>query len=113
LTAELLLPLEGADVYARTLQDKRAPKVIARVRELNQSLYDITQGRHPRCLGEITDRDGNAAVPKDRLPDIIAAAKSDPAVFLNPEDLDDEDYMMVLEHAWDGTPLDPSRIKTG
>jgi len=113
LTAELLLPLEGADVYARTPPEKRALRVIARVRELNQSLHDITRGRHPRCLGEVTDRDGNPAVPKERLTDIVAAAKSDPALLLNPEDLDDEDYRMVLEHAWDGTPLDRSRIKKG
>ena len=113
LTAELLLPLEGADVYARTPPAKRALRVIARVRELNQSLHDITQGRHSRYLGEITNGDGNAAVPKDRLPDIIAAAKSDAALLLNPEDLDEEDYRMVLGHAWDGTPLDRSRIKTG
>lgn len=113
LTAELLLPLEGADVFARTPQPKRALRVIARVRELNQSLFDITQGRHSRFLGEITDRDGKVAVPREKLPDIVAAAQSDPAVFINPEDLDDEDYRMVLEHAWDGTPLDRSRIKTG
>ena len=113
LTAELLLPLEGADVFARTPPPKRAARVIARVRELNQSLYDITQGRHSRFLGEITDRDGKVAVPKEKLPDIVMAAKSDAAAFLNPEDLDDEDYRMVLEHAWEGTPLDRSRIKAG
>ena len=113
LTAELLLPLEGADVYARTPQEKRALRVIARVRELNQSLYDITHGRHARFLGEISDRDGNPAVPKDRLPDIITTAKTDAALILNPEDLDDEDYRMVLEHAWDGMPLDRNRVKKG
>jgi len=52
-------------------------------------------------------------VPKDRLPDIVATAKNDPAVFLNPEDLDEEDYLVVLGHAWDGTPLDRNRIKAG
>jgi alcohol dehydrogenase len=113
LTAELLFPLEGADVYARTPPEQRARKVIARVRELNQSLFDITQGGHARCFRETTARDGKALVPMDRLPDIVAAAKSDPAILLNPEDLDDEDYLMVLEQAWEGTPLDRSRIKTG
>lgn len=113
LTAELLLPLEGADIYARTPHNQRASRVIARIREMNQSLHDITQGRHARCLRETYDRDGNAAVPFERLPDIIAAAKSDGAAIINPEDLDDEDYQMVLEHAWDGTPLDRTRIKMG
>jgi alcohol dehydrogenase len=113
LTAELLLPLEGADTYARTPRNQRAQRVIARIREMNQSLHDITQGQHPRCLRETYDRDGNAAVPFERLPDIVAAAKNDLAVILNPEDLDDEDYRMVLEHAWAGTPLDCTRIKRG
>lgn len=113
LTAELLFHLEGADAYARTPRDKRAGRVIARIRELNQSLHDITQGRHPRCLREAKDRDGNPAVALERLPEIVAAAKNDPALLLNPEDLDDEDYMLVLEHAWEGTPLDRSRIKAG
>jgi alcohol dehydrogenase len=113
LTAELLLPLEGADVYARTPPEKRALRVIARARELNQSLHDITHGRHSRFLGEITDRDGNPAVPKDRLPEIIATAKNDGALLYNPEDMDDEDYRVVLEHAWDGTPLDRNRVKKG
>jgi alcohol dehydrogenase len=87
--------------------------VIARIREMNQSLHDITQGQHARCLRETYDRDGNAAVPFERLPDIIAAAKMDGAAIINPEDLDDEDYQMVLEHAWDGTPLDRTRIRMG
>lgn len=113
LTAELLLPLEGADVYAHTPRDQRALKVIARVRELNQSLHDITRGRHPRYLSETRDREGHPAVPHESLPEIVIAAKNDPAALLNPEDLDDEDYELVLEHAWDGTPLDRSRIKTG
>jgi len=113
LTAELLLPLEGADVYARTPRNQRAPRVIARIREMNQSLHEITQGQHARCLRETYDRDGNAAVPFERLPDIVAAAKKDGAAIINPEDLDDEDYQMVLEHAWDGAPLDRTRIKMG
>ena len=89
------------------------PCSIARARELNQSLHDITHGRHSRFLGEITDRDGNPAVPKDRLPEIIATAKNDGALLYNPEDMDDEDYRVVLEHAWDGTPLDRNRVKKG
>ena len=47
LTAELLLPLEGADTYARTPRNQRAQRVIARVREMNQSLHDITRGQTP------------------------------------------------------------------
>ena len=113
LTAELLLPLEGADIYALTPREQRAQRVIDRVRELNQSLHDITQGQHPRCLRETYDRNGECAVPLERLPEIVTAAQSDPAVILNPEDLDAEDYIMVLQHAWEGIPLDKARIKAG
>lgn len=31
----------------------------------------------------------------------------------NPEDLDAADYLMVLEAAWEGVPLDRSRIRRG
>jgi len=110
LTAELLFHLEGAEVYAHTPRDQRAAQVIAHIREMNQSLHAITQGQHARCLRETYDRDGNRAVPFERLPEISAAAKNDPAILLNPEDLDDEDYMMVLEHAWDGSPLNRADI---
>jgi alcohol dehydrogenase len=110
LTAELLFHLEGPEIYAHTPRDQRAARVIDRIREMNQALYDVTRGQHARCLRETYDGEGNMAVPFERLADIAAAARNDPAILLNPEDLDDEDYRMVLEHAWDGTPLDRSRI---
>ncbi len=52
-------------------------------------------------------------VPKEKLVDIAKTAMSDPAQFYNPEDLDYNDYMMVLEAAWEGTPLDKKKIKKG
>jgi alcohol dehydrogenase len=113
LTAELLFPLEGADAYARTPRANRAARVIARIRDLNQSLHDVTQGAHPRCLGETYGPDGHLAVPKKRFPDIVSVAKNDGSTVYNPEALDDEDIVMVLEHAWEGTPLDRSRIRKG
>jgi alcohol dehydrogenase len=113
LTAELLLPIEGADVYARTPHNQRAHIVIKRIRELNQSLHEITKGKHPRFLREIYDSNGNLAVPTDNFPEIITAAKNDGTLVINPEDLDDEDFKMVLQYAWAGTPLDCTRIKRG
>jgi alcohol dehydrogenase len=111
LTAELLLPLEGPDVYAQTPRDQRADRVIARVREFNQSLHDLTGGQHARCLRETYDREGNYAVPQSIFPEVITTAKNDGTTVINPEDLDEEDYLMVLEHAWNGTPLDRTRIR--
>jgi alcohol dehydrogenase len=113
LTAELLFHLEGAETYAKTPREKRTDRVIAAVRALNQSLHEFTRGRHPRNLSEIVDAEGRHAVSRDRFPEIVATAKNDGTAVINPEELDDEDYRMVLEHAWEGIPLDRRRIKCG
>ncbi len=113
LTAELLFHLEGAETYAQTPRAKRADRVIAAVRNLNQSLHAVTHGRHPRNLSEIVDAEGRPALSRDRFPEIVATAKNDGTAVINPEELDDEDYRMVLEHAWEGTPLDRRKIKCG
>lgn len=112
-TAELLLPLAGPGMYAATPPEARAEKVIALVRKLNQDLYDATGGRHFRCLKEVTNREGRFLVPREALPAVASAAQRDGAVFYNPEDLDYDDLLMVLEAAWEGLPLDRSRIKKG
>jgi len=52
-------------------------------------------------------------VPREKLPDIAKTALSDGSLFYNPEDADYDDFLMVLEAAWEGTPLDKSRIKKG
>lgn len=111
--AELLLPLAGPGVYAATPPVGRAGEVIDRVRKMNQDLHDATGGRHFRFLKEVTDRDGKPQVPREKLPAIVEAARRDGAVFYNPEEMDAEDARMVLEAAWEGRPLDRSRIKKG
>jgi alcohol dehydrogenase len=113
LTAELLFYLEGAETYARTPQTKRAARVIAYIRDLNQSLHTLSQGAHPRCLRETLAPDGQVAVTRENFPEIVAVAKNDGSAVFNPEDLDEEDFLMVLEHAWEGIPLDRRRIKKG
>jgi alcohol dehydrogenase len=113
LTAELLLPLTGVDVYAKTPRDGRIDEVIARVRQLNQDLHEASGGRHPRFFKEVADRNGNPMVPRERLTEIARTALSDGTVFYNPEELDYDDFLMVLEAAWEGRPLDTSRIKKG
>jgi alcohol dehydrogenase len=52
-------------------------------------------------------------VPKTKLTDIAKAALNDGSLFWNPEELDYDDFLMVLEHAWEGVPLDRIRIKKG
>jgi alcohol dehydrogenase len=112
-TAELLLPLEGAEVYAGVPKERRAEEVVASIRRMNQNLHDTTGGRHPRCFSEVVDRDGRQMVPKEKLPDAAKTALGDGSIFYNPEELDYDDFLMVLEAAWEGKPLDKGRIKKG
>jgi len=110
---ELLLPIAGGQVYLATPPEQRAEKVVSLIRGLNEELHAITGGRHARCLREITDREGKPSVPRDVLPQIAAAALLDGASIYNPEDTDYEDNLMILEAAWEGKPLDRSRVKKG
>jgi len=106
LTAELLYPLAGEEVFRNTHPQQRAAKSIAFIRNLNQQLHELTQGRHPRFLKEITDRGGQPMVPHHKLADIARTALGDASQFYNPEELDYSEYLMVLEHAWEGKVLD-------
>ncbi|MEN6319811.1 MAG: iron-containing alcohol dehydrogenase [Syntrophaceae bacterium] len=105
LTAELLFPLAGTDVYTATPKDHRADTVIALIRQMNRDLHDATDGRHARSFKEVLDRDGKQMVPREKLPDIAKTALSDGSIFYNPEELDYDDFLMVLEAAWEGKPL--------
>jgi alcohol dehydrogenase len=113
LTEELLLPLAGAKVYTATPKDERTEKVVSLIRRMNQDLHDATGGRHARFFKEVLDREGKPMVPKEKLPDIARAALGDGSIFYNPEELDYDDFLMVLEAAREGNPLDTSRIKKG
>jgi alcohol dehydrogenase len=113
LTAELLLPLAGINVYAATSKNQRTDTVIALIRQMNQDLHDATGGRHARFFKEVLDKEGKQMVPREKLPDVAKTALSDGSLFYNPEDVDYDDFSMVLEAAWEGTPLDKSRIKKG
>ncbi|MDD5711214.1 MAG: iron-containing alcohol dehydrogenase [Smithellaceae bacterium] len=112
LTAELLLPLAGPEVYASTPKAVRAQKVIAIIRQMNQQLHDATSGRHARFFKEVFDREGKQVLPKERLSEVAAAALNDGASSYNPEESDFDDNLMVLEAAWEGATLDLARVKT-
>jgi alcohol dehydrogenase len=113
LTAQLLLPLAGADVFVRTPAHQRALKVIEGVRRLNDELHEATDGKHARFLKEVLGPDGAALVPRQVWPEVAATAVNDGSLFYNPEDLDEDDCLTVLEAAWEGKALDPSQIKKG
>jgi alcohol dehydrogenase len=112
-TSEMLLPLAGTEEYIKTPSNMRASRVIALIRQLNQDLYDATEGKHARFLKEATDRHGNPMVPRNKLSDIAKTALGDGSILYNPEELDYDDLLMVLEAAWKGIPLDMNRIKKG
>ena len=107
-TAELLFPLVGAEIYAKTPPHYHADRVISFLRQLNDDLHEATGGRHPRSLQEIKDGRGNPLISRDTLPAIARKALGDGSIFYNPEELDYEDSMRVLNHAWEGTPLEKS-----
>lgn len=110
---EILLPLAGPAVYAKTPEKARPEKAVEQIRKLNEDLHNITGGKHPRWLGEIRDREGAEAVPRSVLPEIARKIMADGARLSNPEEVLPDDALMVLEHAWEGTPLDRSRIRKG
>ena len=112
-TAQLLLPLAGSDVYARTPKHLRAESVVAGIRQLNQDLHDATAGVHPRFFKEVTGRDGEPMVPEERLPLIAEHAVNDGSIVYNPEALDTGDCLAVMRSAWTGEPLDRQGIKRG
>lgn len=105
-TAELLFPLAGPRIYAKTPSHSHAERVISFLRQLNDDLHEATGGKHPRSLKELNDSQGNPMIPIDKLPEIARRALGDGSIFYNPEELDYEDLMMVLNHAWEGTPLE-------
>ncbi|HPI14330.1 MAG TPA: iron-containing alcohol dehydrogenase [Spirochaetota bacterium] len=110
---ELLFPLAGPEVYAATPVKQRPEKTIEYIRGMNQDLHDATGGRHARFLKEIVDRDGRQLVPVEKLPEIARTAQGDGTKVYNPEDVSYDDALMVLEHAYEGKPLDRKRIKKG
>ena len=113
LTAQLLLPLAGAQTVARTPAHMRARQVVALIRQFNQRLHQETGGAHARFLKEIVGPDGAEQVPVDKLETIAEKALGDGSIFYNPEELDKADLQMVLSHAWAGTPLDTDLVKRG
>lgn len=113
LTAELLFPLAGEKVYNETPAAERPLKTISIIRSMNSELRSATGGKHPTCLKEILDRDGNMMVPEKILPESARLSLNDGAIVYNPEELNFDDALMVLKCAWDGSTLDRKKIRKG
>ena len=110
---ELLFALGGPELYAQTPKKDRPEKAVERIRQFNQDLHEATGGKHPRWLKEIRDREGREMVPRAMLSEVAEHTMADGARLPNPEELLPEDARMVLEHAWEGTPLDRRKIRKG
>lgn len=90
--AELLLPLTGAERFARTAAELRAETSISVIREMRDKLHQYCQ--LPRTLQE------SGKVRKDQFETIARAALNDGSLIFNAKDVDFDDAMTLLEKAW-------------
>lgn len=90
--AELLLPLAGAETYARTPVEKRADKSIETIRHLRDDIYNRCQ--LPRTLKE------TGKVQQSQFAKIAEMALDDGSIMFNPKEVNIEDALRVLESAW-------------
>jgi alcohol dehydrogenase len=88
---DMLLPLEGPDLFVQTPKEKRAEKTVACIRKFQDELYRLT--RLPRTLKE-------AGVKKDALQAVAQKAVKDAAIYFNPKKISDEDARALLEKAY-------------
>ena len=91
---ELLLYLEGPEVYSTTPSSRRAEASIAALRNMRDTLYQ--QCKLPRTLKE------SGKVTYDQLAAIAKMALDDGAIMFNPKEADLKDVRAVLENAWAG-----------
>lgn len=89
---ELLLPLSGDEVYARTHAAERPRAAIARLRSLRDALWE--KAKLPRTLAE-TER-----VTRAQLPEIARLSLDDGALLMNPVEVLYADALKVLERAY-------------
>ncbi|WP_166261184.1 iron-containing alcohol dehydrogenase [Marinobacter salicampi] len=89
---ELLLYLDGPEVYATTPASRRAEASISAIRRLRDALYKHC--KLPRTLKE------TGKVEADQLDRIAALALDDGSIMFNPKEVTLEDARAVLQRAW-------------
>jgi alcohol dehydrogenase len=89
---ELLLYLEGPEVYATTPSNRRAEASISAIRKLRDELYK--RCKLPRTLQE------TGSVSEDQLDTIAEMALDDGSIMFNPKEVLLEDARAVLKRAW-------------
>ncbi len=88
--SELLLPMGGIELYSVSKESTRPIKAINILHELYFDLHQATKGDIPYTLKQ-------AGIPEDSLIKIAQSAKD-----LSEGDSDNENFLTILEHAWDG-----------
>jgi alcohol dehydrogenase len=89
---QLLVPLAGAEAYAKIPEPERGRAAIAKLRVLRDALW--SRAKLPRTLSE------TGRVKREQLPEIARAALDDGALIMNPVDVRYEDALRVLEKAF-------------
>ncbi len=89
---ELLLPLAGADVYAKTLEHDRPQAAITAIRSLREALWQ--KAKLPRSLSE------TGKVTRQQLPEIAKLSLDDGPMIMNPKEVSYQDALRVLERAY-------------
>ena len=89
---ELLLYLDGPDVYAATPSHRRAEASISAIRKLRDELHK--RCKLPRTLKEA------GSVSEDQLDTIAEMALDDGSIMFNPKEVLLEDAKAVLKRAW-------------
>ncbi|MCF8054047.1 MAG: iron-containing alcohol dehydrogenase [Deltaproteobacteria bacterium] len=110
---QLLLPLVGVEEYQKTPFRLRGERVVSIIREMNSSLNKITEGKHPLRFKDILGRDGRQLIREEDLATVAKVARNDGSIFMNPEELNYEDLLMVATASFAGNPLDVKQIKKG
>lgn len=104
-TGPLLKALTGED-QPDHLESRDSGRALAgEVRKMNEKLHHLTGGRHPRTLSEVKGREGELLVREDDLSRIADTAMGDASVLYNPEELDFDDALRVLQAAYHGESL--------
>lgn len=91
---ELLLPLAGDEVYARTPVSDRPRAAITRLRSLRDALWE--KAKLPRTLAE------TGRVAKNQLEEIARLSLDDGALLMNPVEVHYQDALKVLTRAYGG-----------
>lgn len=90
--AELLLPLAGADVYAKTPESQRAAKAIETLRTMRDVLFERT--KLPRTLKE------TGKITEAQLDEIATKALDDGSIIFNPREASKADLKAILQKSW-------------